>query len=80
MKDLGAINLIFGMKIKIDQVGRRLCLSQSKYVEIISKHFNMQESKSVKAPILLGVKLFDRFCCKTHEEMSTWNMSLMLVL
>ena len=57
MKDLGAANYIFGMEIKRDQAKRKLCLNQRKYVETILQRFNMQDSKPVKVPIPVGVKL-----------------------
>ena len=58
MKDLKAINFICIMVIKRDQTCIRLWLNQSKYVEIVLKHFNMHECKLVKVPTLVGVKLF----------------------
>ena len=41
MKDLGVVNLIFGMEIKRNRVDRKLWLNQRKYVETILHRFNM---------------------------------------
>ena len=57
MKDLGVANDILGMEIKIDLTKRKLRLNQRKYVETILQRFNMQDSKPVKVPIPIGVKL-----------------------
>jgi transcription elongation factor Elf1 len=57
MKDLGASNFILGMEIKRDRKKRKLWLNQRKYVETILQRFNMQECKSIKVPIPVGVKL-----------------------
>jgi hypothetical protein len=68
MKDLGATNFILGMEIKRDWENGKIWLNQRKYVERILHRFNMQECKSVKVPIPVGVKLFVDECPKTHEE------------
>ena len=68
MKDLGAANYILGMEIKRDQENRKLWLNQRKYVETILQRFSIQDSKPVKVPIPVGVKLFVEQCPKTQEE------------
>eukprot|EP00253_Pinus_taeda_P005006 PITA_05006 len=68
MKDLGAANYILGMEIKRDRAKRKLWLNQRKYVETILQRFNMQDSKPVKVPIPIGVKLSVEQCPKTQEE------------
>eukprot|EP00253_Pinus_taeda_P026448 PITA_26448 len=68
MKDLGAANYILGMEIKRDGAKRKLWLNQRKYVETILQRFNMQDSKPVKVPILVGVRLSAEQCPKTQEE------------
>jgi hypothetical protein len=68
MKDLGASNFILGMKIKRDRKKRKLWLNQRKHVETILQRFNMQECKSVKVLIPIGVKLSMDQCPKTQEE------------
>eukprot|EP00253_Pinus_taeda_P011935 PITA_11935 len=68
MKDLGAANYILGMEIKRDRAKRKLWLNQRKYVETILQRFNMQDSKPVKVPIPIGVKLSAEQCPKTQEE------------
>ena len=68
MKDFGAANYIFGLEIKRDQEKRKIWLNQSKYVETILQRFNMQDSKPMKVPIRVGVKLAIEHCPKTQEE------------
>eukprot|EP00253_Pinus_taeda_P034792 PITA_34792 len=68
MKDLGAANYILGMEIKRDRAKRKLWLNQRKYVETILQRFNMQESKPVKVPIPVGVRLSVEQYPKTQEE------------
>ena len=57
MKDIADANYILGMAIKRDQTKGKLWLNERKYVETILHRFNIQDSKSVKVPILVGVKL-----------------------
>eukprot|EP00253_Pinus_taeda_P008624 PITA_08624 len=68
MKDLSAANYILGMEIKRDRAKRKLWLKQRKYVETILQRFNMQDSKPLKVPILVGVRLSTKQCPKTQEE------------
>eukprot|EP00253_Pinus_taeda_P034415 PITA_34415 len=68
IKYLGAANYILGMEIKRDWEKRKLWLNQRKYVETILQRFNMQDSKSVKVPIHVGVKLSAEQCPKRQEE------------
>eukprot|EP00253_Pinus_taeda_P034437 PITA_34437 len=68
MKDLGAANYILGIEIKRDQEKRKLWLKQRKYVETILQRFNMQDTKPVKVPIPVGVRLSAEQCPKTQEE------------
>eukprot|EP00253_Pinus_taeda_P016186 PITA_16186 len=68
MKDFGVANYILGMEIKRHQEKRKLWLNQRKYVETILQRFNMQDSKPVKVPIPVGVKLSAEQCPKTQEE------------
>jgi hypothetical protein len=57
VKDLGATNFIFGMEIKRHWENKKLWLNKRKYIKTILMRFNMQESKPVRVPILVGVKL-----------------------
>ena len=68
MKDLGAPNFIMGMEIRRDRANKMINLNQRKYVETVLQRFNMQESKPVKVPIPIGVKLSVEQCPKTQEE------------
>eukprot|EP00253_Pinus_taeda_P028595 PITA_28595 len=63
MKDLGAANYILGMEIKRDRERRKLWLNKRKYVETI-----LQDSKPVKVPIPVGVRLSVEKCFETQEE------------
>ena len=68
MKDLGAANYTLGMEIERDRAKRKIWLNQRKYVETILQRFNMQDSKPVKVPITVGVRLSIEQCPKTQEE------------
>ena len=68
MKDLSVANYIAGMEIKRYRPKRKLWLNQSKYVETILQRFDMQDSKLVKVPIPVGVRLSAEQCPKTQEE------------
>jgi hypothetical protein len=68
MKDLGSVNFIIGMEIKRDHANYKLWLNQIKFFEMILQRFNMNESKPIKDPIPVGVKLFADWCPKTEEE------------
>jgi hypothetical protein len=68
VKDSSVANFILGMEIKKDQKKRKLWLNQRKYVKTILQRFNMQECKSIKVSIHVGVKLYVDQCPKTHEE------------
>ena len=68
MKDLGATNYILGMEVRRDWTKRKLWLNQRKYIETILQRFNMKDSKLVKVPIPIGVRLSTEQCPKTHEE------------
>jgi len=68
MKDLGVANYILGMEIKRDWEKRKLWLNQKKYVKEILQRFNMQDSKPVRVPIPVGVRLSAEQCPKTQEE------------
>ena len=66
MKDVA--NFVIGMEIRRDRVNNMISLNQRKYVEMVLQRFNMQESKSVKVPIHVGVKLSVEQCPKSREE------------
>ena len=67
MKDIGAANFILGMEIRRDRANKMISLNQRKYVERLLQRFNMQESKLVKVPIPIVVKLSIEQCPKTQE-------------
>ena len=68
MKYLGVENYILGMEIKRDREKRKLWLNHRNYIETILQKFNMQDSKPMKVPIPVGIKLSIEQCPKTQEE------------
>ena len=68
MKHLGAANYILVMEIKRDLAKRKLWLNQRKYIKTILQRFDMPDSKSLKVPIPIGVRLSVEQCPKTQEE------------
>ena len=66
--DLGATNYILGKEINRVWEKRKLWLNQRKYVKTILQRFNMQDSKPVKVPIPIGVRLSVEKCPKTQEK------------
>ena len=68
MKELGLEHFIVGMEIKRDRENKMIFLSQQKYIEGIMKMFNMQDCKSVKAPIPIDTKLYAYQCPKSQEK------------
>eukprot|EP00253_Pinus_taeda_P036349 PITA_36349 len=57
----------FAVKGKKELVKRKIWLNQRKYVETILQRFNMHDSKPVKVPIRVGVKLSAKECPMTQE-------------
>ena len=80
MKDLSAASLILGMEIKRNRVDRKLWLNQRKYIETILHRFNMQECKSVKVPIPVGLRISIEQCPRLKKKKKRCLMFLMLVL
>ena len=68
MKDLGEISYILGIKIYRDRLKRMLGLSQSRYIYLVLKRFNMEESKRDYLPIGHGIQLSKKMSPKTPEE------------
>ena len=65
IKNHSATHFTLGLDIKRDQASIKFWLNQSKYVETILEHFNMQGSKPLNILIPMGVKLFTKQCPKT---------------
>eukprot|EP00253_Pinus_taeda_P019682 PITA_19682 len=55
MTDLGFLRYFLG--IEVDQSENGVFISQDKYVEAVLKRFNMQNSKAVVTPTVVGLKL-----------------------
>ena len=68
MKDLGEAAYILGIKIYRDRSRRLIGISQSTYLDTISKKFKMDQSKKGFLPVLQGVKLSQTQCPTTVED------------
>ena len=68
MKDLDEAFYILGRKIYRDRSKRMLGLSQSRYIDLMLKKFNMEESKRGYLPMNHGIQLFKKMSPKTPEE------------
>ena len=80
MKDLGETSYILGIKIYRDRSKRMLGLSQSWYIDLILKRFNMEASKKGYLSVSYGIRLSKKICLKTSEERKRMNKILMLRL
>ena len=68
MKDLGEASYILDIKIYRDRSKRMLGLSQSKYIDLVLKRFNMERSKRDYLPMGHGIQLFKKISPKTPEK------------
>ena len=68
MKDLGEASYILGIKIYRDRSKRMLGLSQSRYIDLMLKRFNMEGSKRGYLPIGHGIQLSKKMSLKTPKE------------
>ena len=68
MKDLEAASYILGIRIYRDRSKRMLGLSQSRYIDLVLKRFNMDESKKGYLPMSQGIHLSKKISPKTSEE------------
>jgi reverse transcriptase-like protein len=66
MKDLGPARQILGMEITRDRAGRKLWLSQKKYVEKVLRRFRMDGAKPVSTPLASHFK----FDTKSSDDVS----------
>ena len=55
MKDLGFFRYFPGIEVEKNE--NEIFISQAKYVEEVLKRFNMQNSKAVVTPTVMGLKL-----------------------
>ncbi|KAL0455123.1 UNVERIFIED_CONTAM: Retrovirus-related Pol polyprotein from transposon RE2 [Sesamum latifolium] len=69
MKDMGEASYILGIKIYRDRSRRMLGLTQSLYIEKVLKRFRMEHSKRGLLPMRHGIKLSNKQCPKTDEEL-----------
>ena len=73
MKDLGEASYILEIKIYRDRSKRMLGLSQSRYIGLLLKRFNMEGSKKSYLPMSQGIHLSKRMSPKTPEERDKMN-------
>ncbi|KAG9450314.1 hypothetical protein H6P81_010279 [Aristolochia fimbriata] len=68
MKDLGAAKRILGMEIERDRKGRRLYLSQKKYIEKVLEKFSMKNAKPVSTPLTAHFRLSSGLSPQNEKE------------
>ena len=69
IKDQGEASYILGIKIYRDKSKRMLGLSQSRYIDLILKRFNMEASKKGYLFVSYGIHLSKKICLKdTRRE------------
>ena len=68
MKDLGEASYVLGIKISKNRSKKMLGLSQSRYIDLVLKRFNMERSKRGYLPIGHGIQLSKKMFPKTPEE------------
>ena len=73
MKDLGEVSYVLGIKMYRDRSKRILGLSQSWYIDLILKRFNMEASKRDYLPASHGICLSKKLYSKTLEERKRMN-------
>ena len=65
---MGEASYILDIKIYRDRSKRMLGLSQSRYIDLVLKRFNIEESKRGYLPIGHGIQLSKKISLKTPEE------------
>ena len=73
MKDLRETFYMFGIRIYRDRSKRILGLSQSRYINLVLKRFNMEASKRGYLPMNQGIHLSKKISPKTQEERKRMN-------
>ena len=68
MKVLGEASYILSIKIYKDRSKKILDLSQSRYIDLMLKRFNMEKSKRGYLPIGQGIQRSKKMSRKTPEE------------
>ena len=72
-KDLGEAPYILDIKIYRNRSKRMLGLSQSWYIDLILKRFNMEANKRGYLPASHGIRLSKKMCPKILEERMRMN-------
>ena len=73
MKDMDKSSYILSIKIYRDRSKRMLGLSQSRYVDLMLKRFNIEASKRDYLPINHSICLSKKICPKIPEERKKMN-------
>ena len=73
VKNLGEASYILGIKIYRDRSKGMLSLSQSWYIDLILKRFNIEASKRGYLPVSHGIRLSKKMYPKTSEERKRMN-------
>ena len=68
MKDLGEASYILGIKIYRDRSKRMLDLSQSRYIDLVLKRFDIEASKRGYLLVSHGICLSKKIYPKTPKE------------
>ena len=68
MKDLDEVSYILGIKIYKDRFKRMPVLSQSTYIDLILKRFNVDGCKRSYLPMSHSIYLSKKIYSKTLEE------------
>ena len=68
MKNFGDASYILDIKIYRDRSKRMLGLSQSRYIDLVLKRFNMEKSERGYLPTSQDIHLSKKISSKTHKE------------
>lgn len=71
IKDLGAVSYLLG--IKIERKNDCMALSQTKYIDKLLNEFNMNNCKSVKTPIEVGVQITKEDSPETQDDRHSYS-------
>ena len=66
--DLGEVRFLLGIAIKRDRATKTIALSQTSYIETITKRFQLTDSNPEYTPLDSSVTLSKQMCPKTDEE------------
>ena len=70
---MGEASYILGIRIYRNRFTRMLGLSQSRYIDLVLKRFNMEASKRGDLPMSQGIHLSKKMSLKTQKERERMN-------